>query len=34
VQTVFFVAAPLAALALLIVLALPEAPPQTRAGPA
>jgi MFS family permease len=34
VQTVFFVAAPLAALALLIVLALPEAPLQTRGGPA
>jgi hypothetical protein len=32
VQTVFLVAAPLAALALLVVLALPESPLQTRAG--
>jgi EmrB/QacA subfamily drug resistance transporter len=33
VQAVFLVAAPLAALALLVVLALPEAPLQTRAAP-
>jgi MFS family permease len=33
VQTVFLVAAPLAALALIVVLALPELPLQTRSGP-
>jgi hypothetical protein len=32
VQTVFLVAAPLAALALIVVLRLPELPLQTRAG--